>query len=592
MSTVTSRNKVSTIDKALRSPVVGKPWIRNPSWPALTAPGSTDEKFVALFAVYPSSGNFCALLFTTSSGNYNVDWGDTTSNSTATNVQANKSYSFSDANLAGTDAPATLNASADTVERTAHGYVDGLPVILYNIVSTTGVTQGQTYFVVNSTANDFQISATVGGSAINMTTNGTCTLLPYKIAQITVTCVTGGAKLTNIDLNRLHTQSGFLAGSTSGWLEIKLAHTGTTPTLTFSGANAFSRLLENVVIVKTTATTGLSGTFPLTCSKLARFELIDGSALTNLTFACSNLIELKIGTTGTLTSVSFSGCTNLPTAPFLNTASVTSMTSMFSNCKMLTTVPLYNTASVTSMANMFSSCSALTNVPLFNTVSVTSMSAMFSACSSLTTVPLFNTAAVLNMSSMFSTCTSLISVPLFNTAAVTDMNTMFSGCISITTVPLFNTAAVTAMNSMFNGASSLITVPLWNVAAVTNMNAMFNQCVSMTSFPLWVTTSLSNVGNLFTGCTGLRELPAMAFNSATTAATTIFSNCKLSRIGITGIPVTHTIASNILSGAELDSYYTGLPTISSQTITVTGNYGITGDTPTIATAKGWTVTGS
>jgi hypothetical protein len=47
-----------------------------------------------------------------------------------------------------------------------------------------------------------------------------------------------------------------------------------------------------------------------------------------------------------------------------------------------------------------------------------------------------------------------------------------------------------------------------------------------------------------------------------------------------------------LSAAALDEIYTNLPTVVGQTITVTGNYGIAGDDPTIATAKGWTVTGS
>jgi hypothetical protein len=46
-----------------------------------------------------------------------------------------------------------------------------------------------------------------------------------------------------------------------------------------------------------------------------------------------------------------------------------------------------------------------------------------------------------------------------------------------------------------------------------------------------------------------------------------------------------------LNGTQLDAYYTALPTIVSQTLTVTGNWGTATDTPSIATAKGWTVTG-
>lgn len=47
-----------------------------------------------------------------------------------------------------------------------------------------------------------------------------------------------------------------------------------------------------------------------------------------------------------------------------------------------------------------------------------------------------------------------------------------------------------------------------------------------------------------------------------------------------------------LSSAALNEIYTNLPTVTGQIITVTSNYGIDGDNPAIATAKGWTVTGS
>jgi len=47
----------------------------------------------------------------------------------------------------------------------------------------------------------------------------------------------------------------------------------------------------------------------------------------------------------------------------------------------------------------------------------------------------------------------------------------------------------------------------------------------------------------------------------------------------------------MLSSAALNEIYTNLATVTGQTITVSGNYGTTGDDPTIATAKGWTVSG-
>jgi hypothetical protein len=100
---------------------------------------------------------------------------------------------------------------------------------------------------------------------------------------------------------------------------------------------------------------------------------------------------------------------------------------------------------------------------------------------------------------------------------------------------------------------------------------MFNNCNSLTSVPQLNTTavtSATNFNNMFASCNNLARIEAKDFNFTFSVA-----NCKLSAVA-------------------LDEIYTNLPTVSGQTITVTGNYGIAGDDPTIATAKGWTVTGS
>ena len=221
---------------------------------------------------------------------------------------------------------------------------------------------------------------------------------------------------------------------------------------------------------------------------------------------------------------------------------------------------------VTSMSYMFNSCYSLQSVPLFNTAAVTNMSYMFNSCYSLQSVPLFNTAAVTSMSYMFSGCSSLQSVPAFNTAAVTSMSYMFSGCSSLQSVPAFNTAAVTSMSYMFNSCSSLQSVPAFNTAAVKNMSSMFYNCYSLEMISCSSASSITDFTSTFTGC------------------------ISLSRIKTTGCPITFSLANCNLGPTELDEIYTGLPTVTGKTITVTGNWGTGSHTPSIATAKGWTVT--
>ncbi len=78
---------------------------------------------------------------------------------------------------------ATLNcpltaglAVSDVTDRftfTAHGYADNTPIWITNLSGGAGLTNNTVYFVRNSTANDFQVSTTTGGAAVNVTTAGT-----------------------------------------------------------------------------------------------------------------------------------------------------------------------------------------------------------------------------------------------------------------------------------------------------------------------------------------------------------------------------------------------------------------------------------
>lgn len=220
-----------------------------------------------------------------------------------------------------------------------------------------------------------------------------------------------------------------------------------------------------------------------------------------------------------------------------------------------------------STASMFSSCHVLQSVPMFSTASVTNMSSMFSSCFSIQSVPLLNTAAVTNMSSMFSACYSLKSIPLLNTGSVTNMSSMFLSCLSLQSVPLFNTVAVTNMSSMFMTCYALQSIPAFNTSSVTNMTTMLNACRSLPIIPAFVTNAVTVATDMFLG------------------------SLDIARSLITGMPVDHSYLNCNLSATALNEIYTNLPVVVGKTITVTGNYGVAGDDPTIATAKGWTVVG-
>jgi surface protein len=156
------------------------------------------------------------------------------------------------------------------------------------------------------------------------------------------------------------------------------------------------------------------------------------------------------------------------------------------------------------------------------------------------------------------------------TASSVNMSNFFNFCSSLQTVPLFNTVTVTSMSNMFANCSSLQTIPLFNTVAVTNMSGMFSGCISLNSIPALVTTAVissGNFNNMISSCNSLSRIEARNFRF-----TFSITNCKL-------------------SATALNEIYTNLPSVSGQTITVTGNYGTATDNPSIATAKGWTVSG-
>lgn len=69
-----------------------------------------------------------------------------------------------------------IDAATDTITEVGHPYNNDDPVLISSLVGGAGLTNNTVYFVRNVTATTYQLSATVGGAAINITTNGTATV--------------------------------------------------------------------------------------------------------------------------------------------------------------------------------------------------------------------------------------------------------------------------------------------------------------------------------------------------------------------------------------------------------------------------------
>jgi hypothetical protein len=570
-------------------------WVRNPAWPALTEPGAAEQRIVGLHAVWPGDGtgpggNFVAFL---AQGAYTIDYGDGTVTNYASNTRADYQFDFNDPQLAGTDAPVTFAVATNVVNRTAHGLSNGAGIRFYNLVNTTGIVAGRLYYVINAAANSFQIAETIGGSAVDLTgTDGSATLLPYKVAVVTIT-PQAGQNMTLVNFFQKHGQTGLVNNYPTGWLDLVMAIPQVSgANLTIGGTTTVVHaLIERINIVAVGALTSMA-------------ELFNGCR------SLQSLPSLPSATAVTNMGSMFQNCFSLQTIPPFpgSVAAVTTMSSMFQSCSSLQTIPPFpgSVAAVTNMISMFFGCSSLQTIPPFpgSVAAVTNMTNMFFGCSSLQTIPPFpgSVAAVTTMSSMFQGCTSLQTIPPFpgSVAAVTIMNNMFLGCSSLQTIPPFpeSVAAVTNMSFMFQSCSSLQTIPPFpgSVAAVTTMSSMFFGCSSLQTIPPFPDSvaAVTNMSGMFQNCSSLQTIPPMDTSGVSSSANfaNIYIAGGLARIQATGQRFTFSVANQRLSAVALNEIFAGLPTVTGQIITVTGNYGINeaGYNPTIATAKGWTVT--
>jgi hypothetical protein len=100
------------------------------------------------------------------------------------------------------------------------------------------------------------------------------------------------------------------------------------------------------------------------------------------------------------------------------------------------------------------------------------------------------------------------------------------------------------------------------------MSYMFQNCYSLQSAPLFNAANVIDALNMFYNCASLANA---ALNSCVVDVS--INGCRFSAV-------------------ELNDFFTALGTVTGQIVTVTGNWGVgqPGYDPSIATAKGWTVT--
>lgn len=374
----------------------------------------------------------------------------------------------------------------------------------------------------------------------------------YRQVVVTVT-PQSGQTLTAVNLGKKHPQAGLPTNASTGWLDVCMA-----------GASVSTLLIAHDV----------DGSSVVYAALLEQFEYKGLSALAALDYLFMNCFSLQ----------------SIKGSQFA--ANVLSLFSFIGNCYSLRSLVDLNFPKVGNGTSLFAGNKALQRVSGLTFATANPASQMFENCTSLVEVTDLGIPAASAATSMFNGCTTLRALSGLSAGTATDFATLFNACTSLRTVSGLVTTSGTSFGSMFAACSSLRTVPSFDTAQGTTFSSMFSNCRALQQAPALNTAKGTNFSSMFANCGALTALPPLNLAAGTNLASFV-SNClSLSSVGVVGLKVSTSFASCRLSSAALDALYGQLGTAASQTLTVTGNYGTTGDTPSIANAKGWTVTGT
>jgi surface protein len=275
--------------------------------------------------------------------------------------------------------------------------------------------------------------------------------------------------------------------------------------------------------------------------------------------------------------------------------------------RVLERVNITSWGAITDATNLFFGCLSLQsiNASEWNFANIQATLSMFQG-SGLTVIDASNwdVGNVQAFNATFRDCPNLteLKCSTWNLSGCSSFANMFNGCASLKIIDTsqWNVSNVTNMGSMFFLCRSLehVDVSNWNMSKVTSINGMFNTCTSLQEIDIsnWNLPLCTNATNFVNVCQSLRKLGSCSFSAVTTIGALANGCNSLTNVGITGMAQSVSFTDCQMSSTALNTLYTNLATVgaagsNAKTITVTNNYGTLGDDITIASNKGWAVSG-
>ena len=298
-----------------------KEWQRPADWlPMPTNITATDQIFVGLHAVIENSDNYCAFSFTTSSGQYRVDWGD--GNVTLHNSGTVAQYQYNYASVSNS----TLS------NRGYKQVIIKVTPVSGNLLScnfqqrfVTTPVQNQAY---SSGFLECILSMPNASSGNNITFGGT-TIRHAYCEKVDIKTIGNATSMVNMFNNCYSLQS------------VPLFNTINVTNMGSMFYNCFS--LQSVPLFNTINVTNMGSMF-YNCFSLQSVPLFNTINITNM-------------------SGMFIGCCSLQSVPLFNTINVTNMGSMFTNCYSLNFIPAFITTAITTDYTTFANgCNSLNRI--------------------------------------------------------------------------------------------------------------------------------------------------------------------------------------------------------------------------------------
>ena len=401
-------------------------YARPSDWLTMPTVATSSQTFVGLFAVLNNDSNYVALKAVTNTGNYQVDWGNGTVTTHASNTTAEYQYTYSAIN------ESTLSSK-------------GYKQVLITVTPVSGnITQlNMTYAFHSALGNGKMVSWLEW--LINLPFSTNLTLIgdgqsrPDLLEKVTISSI----------------------GSMSNFSSL------------FTGCIS----LRDVNI--TAITTGVTNTTLMfqSCPSLVSVNLFNTSNVTNISsmfYSCYSLGQIPNFNFSKVTTAAnaFRECYSLRSVPALDMRLTTDFSYMFQGCNNLTEIGLMDTRSGIYFTNFAYQCLKLRTVANLNMSGATTATNTFSSCHSLDNFPAMNVGtASCNLTSFFLNTSVLKSVGDMNVSKVINFSNFFAGNTSLRRLPALNLNAGTTLTNMMSNVATR--VPFTNVRAslsVANKN--------------------------------------------------------------------------------------------------------------------------